>query len=143
MAAYKKMFTTVASSEDHQADTMITKRPIDGLTVPSQQTALGHPESLTVVERHGQTDRIAPLQVSGQENSVPAGGVEDCSWTDVLQSMQNASSEYRAKSESNRLRAAQRDKSIAMTLLSLTEMIPEQDGLSILRGGLSTIFKVT
>lgn len=67
---------------------------------------------------------------------------QDCTWTEVFLSMQNASTEYREQTETSRLRAARRDKAIAVTLLSLTDMIPEQDGLCIMRGGLSTVFKV-
>lgn len=91
---------------------------------------------------------LTPQPVAGDPpddttNLTGSGAVDNCTWTDVFNLMQNASSEYREKSESSKMRAAQRDKAIAVTLLSLTDMIPEQDGLSILRGGMSTIFKVT
>ena len=103
--------------------------------------------ALTVLDtRPGQAltaQIIAGERPDDAANLTGSGAVENYTWTDVFSLMQNASSEYREKSESSKLRAAQRDKAIAVTLLSLTDMIPEQDGLSILRGGMSTIFKVT
>jgi hypothetical protein len=103
--------------------------------------------ALTVLDtRPSQT--LTPNSMAGEHaddatNLAGSGAVDNYTWTDVFNLMQNASSEYREKSESSKVRAAQRDKAIAVTLLSLTDMIPEQDGLSILRGGMSTIFKVT
>ncbi|KAK7427912.1 hypothetical protein QQZ08_005524 [Neonectria magnoliae] len=56
--------------------------------------------------------------------------------------METASHQYKAKADNAKLRAAQRNKTVAVTLLSLAEMTPEQDGLSVLRGGLNSIFKL-
>lgn len=95
------------------------------------------------VESNLPAEALTPQATAGiHQDNAGSSGVEDCTWADVLNSMQDATSEYREKSDSSRVRAAQRDKAIAVTLLSLTDMIPEQDGLSILRGGMSTIFKV-
>lgn len=67
---------------------------------------------------------------------------EDCSWQEVLDSMESATAQYGAKAESNRLRRLPRNKATAVTLESMTDMIPEESGLGVLRGGLKTIFKV-
>ncbi|KAH7375239.1 hypothetical protein B0T11DRAFT_323291 [Plectosphaerella cucumerina] len=67
---------------------------------------------------------------------------ENCSWQEVLDSMESATAQYGAKAESNRLRALPRNKATAVTLESMTDMIPEESGLGVLRGGLKTIFKL-
>lgn len=127
----------------------------DCMKIPSLKASPGRHQTTLTMEnsadttRHGAvgpTEGYNPLQVTvtgtQQEGQHEDAGIKDCTWTEVLSSMQDASSEYREKSETNKLRAAQRDKAMAMTLLSLTDMIPEQDGLSFLRGGMSTIFKL-
>ncbi|KAK7403239.1 hypothetical protein QQX98_011011 [Neonectria punicea] len=63
----------------------------------------------------------------------------DCSWAEVLASMEAASHQYKVKANNAKLRAAQRNRTVAVTLQSLAEMIPEQDGLSVSRGGLNSI----
>ncbi|KAF7546443.1 hypothetical protein G7Z17_g8434 [Cylindrodendrum hubeiense] len=68
-----------------------------------------------------------------QNASEGLGDVSDCSWADVLASMEATSHEYKAKAASDRLRTVQRNRTVATTLQSLAEMIPEQDGLSVLR----------
>jgi len=67
---------------------------------------------------------------------------QGCSWDDVLSSIEATRDEYERKTGKNRLRAMPRSQVIVTTLHGLTEMIPEQDGLSILRGGLKLIFGV-
>ncbi|KAK0624115.1 hypothetical protein B0T14DRAFT_565417 [Immersiella caudata] len=62
------------------------------------------------------------------------------SWDEVLDSIEAARDEYERKMGKSRLRAIPRNQVVVTTLQGLTEMIPEQDGLSILRGGLKHIF---
>ncbi|KAK7744278.1 hypothetical protein SLS62_010305 [Diatrype stigma] len=67
-------------------------------------------------------------------------------WNDVLESIQDAKEEYHTRSEKNRpqnMYNVHKNKAIIMTLHSLTDMIPDQDGLSVMRGGLKLIFKRT
>jgi hypothetical protein len=68
----------------------------------------------------------------------PAG----CTWQDVVESMESATRAHTSKENSNILRSVPRNHALVTTLLGLTEMIPEQYGLSVLRGGLSLVFKV-
>ncbi|KAF4966054.1 hypothetical protein FSARC_6254 [Fusarium sarcochroum] len=72
----------------------------------------------------------------------PSSGSNDCSWSEVMASMEAASQEYKVKGENHKMRALQRNHAVAATLASLTDMIPESDGLSVLRGGLNSIFKL-
>jgi len=44
--------------------------------------------------------------------------------------------------QSSSLRSLPRNRAIVTTLDSLAAMIPEENGLSVLRGGLSLVFKV-
>ncbi|KAK2841625.1 hypothetical protein FQN49_006068, partial [Arthroderma sp. PD_2] len=83
------------------------------------------------------------LSTAGGDNTLqpPLSHGED-SWMAVLVSMEAATDAYRVKGDAHQLRAMQRNKALAMTLLSLTDMIPDQVGLSVLRGGLKTIFKL-
>jgi hypothetical protein len=64
------------------------------------------------------------------------------SWDEVLNSIEAAREDYEKKTGKSRLRAIPRSQVVVTTLHGLTEMIPEQDGLSILRGGLKLIFGV-
>ncbi|KAM5358870.1 hypothetical protein ACJZ2D_014929 [Fusarium nematophilum] len=64
----------------------------------------------------------------------------DCTWAEVMSSMEEATQNYKAKAENDRIRAMQRNRAVAATLHCLAEMIPEQDGLSVLRGALKGIF---
>ena len=86
----------------------------------------------------------AVVQVASDDawpaNFVPSQ--RGCSWDDVLGSIEETRVEYERKAGKNRLRAIPRSPVIVTTLHGLTEMIPEQDGLSILRGGLKLIFGV-
>lgn len=63
-------------------------------------------------------------------------------WDDVLESIHDAKEQYHTKSEKNKLQNVYRNKALIMTLHSLTDMIPDQNGLSVMRGGLKLIFKV-
>lgn len=63
-------------------------------------------------------------------------------WDDVLESIHDAKEQYHTKSEKNKLRNVYKNKALIMTLHSLTDMIPDQNGLSVMRGGLKLIFKV-
>jgi hypothetical protein len=67
---------------------------------------------------------------------------EDCSWDDVLESMQVARDDYDAKMSKATIKNIHKNKAIMTTLNLLTDMIPDRDGLSVLRGGLRLIFNV-
>lgn len=56
--------------------------------------------------------------------------------------MEEATQKYKNKAENHRIRAMQRNRAVAATLQGLTEMIPEENGLGVLRGGLKSIFTV-
>jgi hypothetical protein len=71
-----------------------------------------------------------------------------CSWQDVVYAIEEAKGEDNAKGERSffgkHLRAPlRRSAPVIATLDSMTNMIPDQNGLSILRGGLVTVFKVS
>lgn len=66
---------------------------------------------------------------------------EDCSWDEVVSAM----AEARAESDKRKRKLPVRiykNRAVVTTLESLSDMIPDQNGLSVLRGGLKTIFKV-
>ncbi|KAL2760258.1 hypothetical protein ACRALDRAFT_2024281 [Sodiomyces alcalophilus JCM 7366] len=66
-----------------------------------------------------------------------------CTWDEVLDHMEAAQSVYTARASGNPIRTALRHgRVIGETLGPLAEMIPEEDGLSVLRGGLVFIFKM-
>lgn len=69
-------------------------------------------------------------------------GSRDYSWDDVLESLQTTSKEYEVKTEQNKIKRVLKNKAMVSTLQSLTDMIPDQNGLSILRGGLRLVFSV-
>ena len=64
------------------------------------------------------------------------------SWDDVLESIQIARDEHDEGEGRGKFRNAYKNKALITTLHSLTDMIPDQDGLSVMRGGLKLIFKV-
>ena len=64
------------------------------------------------------------------------------SWDDVLESIQIAKNEHDGTAGRGKFRNGYKNKALITTLHSLTDMIPDQDGLSIMRGGLKLIFKV-
>ncbi|KAL1841758.1 hypothetical protein VTJ49DRAFT_6596 [Mycothermus thermophilus] len=64
-------------------------------------------------------------------------------WQDVLDAIEAAKSQDGAKAENNVLRAGLRKAGPEIAVLeSLSNMIPDQDGLGALRGGLTTLFKL-
>lgn len=65
------------------------------------------------------------------------------SWSDVLQSMSIAKEDYSQKRGRVKAEGLHANKTTVATLEMLTDMIPDQDGLSVLRGGLRTVFKVS
>ncbi|KAH6687816.1 hypothetical protein F5X68DRAFT_261159 [Plectosphaerella plurivora] len=97
---------------------------------------------LTTTETPAQQSDSSPAPLLLMNTETEETCYEACSWQDVLDSMETAAAQYGAKTESNRLRALPRNKAIAVTLESMTDMIPEESGLGVLRGGLKTIFKL-
>ncbi|KAK0383943.1 hypothetical protein NLU13_8034 [Sarocladium strictum] len=75
----------------------------------------------------------------GKDASLREGG---SSWTDVLESMAAAREDYNQKRRETKAGSVHANKSTIATLEMLTDMIPDQDGLSILRGGLKVVFKL-
>ncbi|KAK8113457.1 hypothetical protein PG984_013983 [Apiospora sp. TS-2023a] len=63
-----------------------------------------------------------------------------CSWEAVLVSMEQSVVQDETKTHHSRARALLRNRPLIITLQSLTNMIPDQDGLSVMRGGLKYIF---
>ncbi|MGI4851483.1 MAG: hypothetical protein ACRYGR_06030 [Janthinobacterium lividum] len=60
-----------------------------------------------------------------------------------LQTVHDARDDYHAKAEKHRSRAWMRDgKELADILNAMTAMIPDEKGLSVLKGGLAFIFRV-
>jgi hypothetical protein len=59
-----------------------------------------------------------------------------------MDSMDAAKTEHHLKGDKSKIRNLTRNKAVAVTLEGLAGMIPEQDGLGILRGGLKLVFKV-
>ncbi|KAI0386148.1 hypothetical protein F5Y04DRAFT_116479 [Hypomontagnella monticulosa] len=64
------------------------------------------------------------------------------SWDDVLQSIHEATNEYNTRLGGNGIKNVHNNRILIKTLHSLTDMIPDQDGLSVMRGGLKLIFKL-
>ncbi|KAK7935964.1 hypothetical protein PG985_001459 [Apiospora marii] len=81
---------------------------------------------------------MATLRLTSADSS--ASLFQHCSWEDVLASMEQAVTEDESKAQHNRARALVRNRPVIITLQSLTNMIPDQDGLSVMRGGLKYIF---
>ncbi len=67
---------------------------------------------------------------------------QDCSWDQVLDSMESAKKECEVRAQGSKLRVLPRNRAIVQTLYSLADTIPDQNGLSVVRGGLKTIFEV-
>jgi len=59
-----------------------------------------------------------------------------------MRSINTAKAEYAAKATKSKGRAALRSRPAMKTLHMLTNVIPEEKGLSALRGGLTLAFKV-
>lgn len=66
---------------------------------------------------------------------------EDCSWSDVLAAMEEARTEF-DRTTSKGPKRIYKNKALLTTLESVSDTIPDQYGLSVLRGGLKTVFKV-
>jgi len=66
-----------------------------------------------------------------------------CCWQDVVDAIETAKARDQAKADKSFIRAGLRKSGAQLGVLeSLTNMIPDQDGLSILRGGMMTVLKV-
>jgi hypothetical protein len=66
-------------------------------------------------------------------------------WQDVVDAIETAKAQDQAKADKSLLgmRARLRNSGPEIAVLdSLTAMVPDQNGLSVLRGGLTTLFKV-
>ncbi|KAJ4386436.1 hypothetical protein N0V93_009332 [Gnomoniopsis smithogilvyi] len=80
--------------------------------------------------------QVEPDHISGDMDSGSPP-----SWKDVLDVISNAKAQYELKAESNKTRWALRHGSNAAAILqSLTELIPDESGLGILRASLSMLF---
>ncbi|KAK0625447.1 hypothetical protein B0T17DRAFT_655176 [Bombardia bombarda] len=56
--------------------------------------------------------------------------------------MQTARDEYDTKKQKSKIKHVQGNKAMVTTLLTLADMIPDQDGLSVLRGALKLVFQL-
>ncbi|KAH6843478.1 hypothetical protein B0I37DRAFT_393675 [Chaetomium sp. MPI-CAGE-AT-0009] len=66
-----------------------------------------------------------------------------CCWQDVIDAIESATAEDDAKAERSSLRARLRKSGPELAVLeSLAGMIPDQDGLCVLRGGLTTLCRM-
>ena len=90
--------------------------------------------SVTLSEALRHTELVADLKYKPQ----------GCGWEDVLNCISMAKASYDEKGRSNKARAWSRNAdATADVLKSLTCMIPDEKGLSVLRQGLVIIFQVT
>lgn len=65
------------------------------------------------------------------------------SWEDVLDRIERSREEYEAKASRSSTRGrARTSEEAARVLASITDMIPDEKGLSVLRCGLSLVFRV-
>ncbi|KAK4139550.1 uncharacterized protein C8A04DRAFT_32938 [Dichotomopilus funicola] len=91
---------------------------------------ISHPESLVEVLQ----------DVEIVDNTLP--NRSSC-WQDVISAIETAKAQDGAKAEKSILRSRLRKSGPEVAVLeALAGMIPDQDGLSILRGGLMTLFKM-
>lgn len=79
---------------------------------------------------------------------VPDGSTEEFkslqSWNDVLKLIENAEDQYAEKAKNSWFRQKlRRGENVASVLQSLTDLLPEEYGLGVLRGGLSILFTVS
>lgn len=65
------------------------------------------------------------------------------SWNEVLELIHDAEDRYVLRGEGSWLRRNMRRDDVAAVLKDLTELIPEEYGLGVLRGGLSMLFTVS
>jgi len=74
----------------------------------------------------------------------PGCKTENCTWDDVFDQIDAANAAYEAKAPKGSFRNFIRGgKADARTLDSLCSIIPEEQGLGVLRGGLSFFFQVS
>ena len=65
-------------------------------------------------------------------------------WQDVIDAIESATAQDNAKAERSSVRARLRKSGPELAVLeSLAGMIPDQDGLCVLRGGLTTLCRVS
>lgn len=79
---------------------------------------------------------------------VPDGSTEEFkglqSWNDVLKLIEDAEDQYAEKAKHSWFRQKlRRGENVASVLQSLTDLLPEEYGLGVLRGGLSILFTVS
>lgn len=73
----------------------------------------------------------------------PSFDWKGCTWDDLIGQIDAAIEVDRRKGDNNRIRRVARNASADVKMLkSLISIIPDEKGLSILRGGLSIIFQV-
>ena len=78
---------------------------------------------------------------SASERFSQSGAV---SWEELQTCISQAKSSYQGKSENSKLRGWIREGDVVVaTLERLSSMIPDQNGLSVLRGALAYIFQVS
>ena len=69
--------------------------------------------------------------------------MEDCSWAEVLKYIEDAKKTYAAKADNNPIRRFIRGgDAVAGILERMTDFIPDEKGLSVLKGALAFIFQV-
>ncbi len=101
------------------------------------------------MQSHNSTTLAQPYQhlsavlqdAESVDPSIPSGYSR---WQDVLDAMEAARAHDQAKADKSAFRARLRKSAPDIAVLeSLAEIIPDQDGLSVLRCGLATLFKVS
>jgi hypothetical protein len=75
------------------------------------------------------------------ETIEPGMEPQSCCWEDVMAAIETAKEAYAMKA-TNKGRVVLRNMATIKTLQALSQVVPEQDGLSVLRGGLTLVFKV-
>lgn len=132
----------MASVQEEVTEAAASHRSLAQLPVPKESTyaMISTRADSPTPASHDELVRSDDLDLHNtSEHSL---STDDCSWAQMMASMEEASQQYKAKGDNNKLRMMQRNRAVAATLQSLADMIPEQNGLSVLRGGLNGIFKV-
>ncbi|KAH8178564.1 hypothetical protein LIA77_00083 [Sarocladium implicatum] len=109
----------------------------DQQAIGGATASTGDPDAVQVYRQ--QCRELQAVLASVEDSSIKGGG---SSWTDVLQSMDIAQETYNQKRGRGKAENIHANKSTVATLEMLTDMIPDQDGLSVLRGGLKVVFKL-
>ena len=138
------------------ANSLIYVEPVDSQAarhdvglVPRPFRVVAPPLAMDVmVQSHSNMALAQPYQTLSEvlqhAASVDASVPRYSRWQDVLDAMEAAMAQDQAKAAKSSLRARVRKSAADLVLLeSLMGMIPEQDGLSVLRCGLATLFKVS